>query len=51
MVKREVDKKFEKADIPPTWPDIEKVRERRRSGRDAIANEELKGRIHSPYEG
>ena len=42
LVKNEVDKKFEKVDVPPSWPETERVRERRRSGREGINNEELR---------
>ena len=42
LVREEVRTKFEKVDIPPSWPEPERVRERRRSGREGIESEELK---------
>ena len=48
LVKKEISKKFEKVDVPPAWPETERVRERRRTGREGIQNEALKDVI--PHE-
>ena len=50
MVKREVDRKFEKAKVLPTWPETKRVRERRRSGWAGIIEEELKDVIPNENE-
>ena len=47
-VKQAVDIKFEKTDIPPTWPDTKRIRERCRSGRAGIEDECMKDVI--PHE-
>ena len=48
LVKKEVDKKFERVDVPPAWPETGRIRERRRAGREGIHNEALKDVI--PHE-
>ena len=48
LVKETIAKKFVKVDVPPTWPTQERVRQRRRSGRAGITENELKEVIPSP---
>ena len=50
QIEEEVNKKFKKVDITPTWPSDQKIRERRRTGRAGIQDEALKDVIPNEEE-